>query len=181
MAERIGDYLVGTGAMQQSQVDDVVAAQKAGDTRTFGEIAVSLGFVSRAAVDASSPPVPGKYIRASPQDERQFSPVTRSLYFTAEPEGALALATSMEHAILEVLAVPEDYTDVTALQITESVHKAGIIGRARRAGPVGAPSASPGPPWWRKESLPECSSRSTGERAGCPGLRAAAAHAWKSA
>ncbi len=52
MAERIGDYLVRTGAMQQSQVDSVIAAQKAGDSRTFGEIAVALGFASRAAVDA---------------------------------------------------------------------------------------------------------------------------------
>jgi len=52
MAERIGDYLVKTGAMQPSQVDSVLAAQKAGDSRTFGEIAVALGFATRAAVDA---------------------------------------------------------------------------------------------------------------------------------
>jgi hypothetical protein len=52
MAERIGDYLVRTGAMQQSQVESVIAAQKAGDSRTFGELAVALGFASRAAVDA---------------------------------------------------------------------------------------------------------------------------------
>jgi hypothetical protein len=52
MAERIGDYLVRTGAMQKSQVDSVIAAQKAGDSRTFGEIAVALGFASRTAVDA---------------------------------------------------------------------------------------------------------------------------------
>jgi hypothetical protein len=52
MAERIGDYLVRTGAMQQSQVDSVIAAQKAGDSRSFGEIAVALGFAARAAVDA---------------------------------------------------------------------------------------------------------------------------------
>jgi hypothetical protein len=58
MAERIGDYLVRTGAMQKSQVDSVIAAQKAGDKRTFGEIAVALGFASKAAVDAfaASPP-----------------------------------------------------------------------------------------------------------------------------
>jgi alkylated DNA nucleotide flippase Atl1 len=52
MAERIGDFLVRTGAMKQSQVDTVVAGQKAGDARTFGDIAVALGFASRAAVDA---------------------------------------------------------------------------------------------------------------------------------
>jgi hypothetical protein len=51
MAERIGDYLVRTGAMQQSQVESVIAAQKAGDSRAFGELAVALGFASRAAVD----------------------------------------------------------------------------------------------------------------------------------
>jgi hypothetical protein len=52
VAERIGDFLVRTGAMQKSQVDSVIAAQKAGDSRTFGEIAVALGFAARAAVDA---------------------------------------------------------------------------------------------------------------------------------
>jgi len=52
MAERIGDYLVRTGALQQAQVDAVLAAQKAGDKRTFGEIAVSLGLVKQAAIDA---------------------------------------------------------------------------------------------------------------------------------
>jgi alkylated DNA nucleotide flippase Atl1 len=51
MAERIGDYLVRTGAMQQSQVESVIAAQKAGDTRTFGDLAVALGFTTKAAVD----------------------------------------------------------------------------------------------------------------------------------
>jgi hypothetical protein len=52
MAERIGDFLVRTGAMQQQQVEAVIAAQKAGDTRTFGDIAVALGFATRAAVDS---------------------------------------------------------------------------------------------------------------------------------
>jgi len=51
MAERIGDFLVRTKAMQQSQVDAVITAQKAGDTRTFGEIAVGLGFVTSAVID----------------------------------------------------------------------------------------------------------------------------------
>ncbi len=52
MAERIGDYMLRTGAMQQAQVDAVIAAQKAGDKRTFGEIAVALGLVAQSAVDA---------------------------------------------------------------------------------------------------------------------------------
>jgi hypothetical protein len=65
--------------------------------------------------------------------------VTRSLYFTADPSGALALATSMEHAIVEVLAVPDDYPDEAALQITETVHKAGILEVRARAGTRGGP------------------------------------------
>jgi len=52
MAERIGDFLVRRGAMQQSQVEAVIAAQKAGDSRTFCDIAVARGFTTRAAVDA---------------------------------------------------------------------------------------------------------------------------------
>ncbi len=52
MAERIGDYLVRTGAMTQAQVESVIAAQKGGDSRTFGEIAVAMGLASRSAVDA---------------------------------------------------------------------------------------------------------------------------------
>jgi hypothetical protein len=43
MAERIGDYLVRTGAMQQPQTHAVIAAQKAGDTRAFGDSAIALG------------------------------------------------------------------------------------------------------------------------------------------
>jgi hypothetical protein len=51
MAERIGDFLVRTGAITPAQVESVIAAQKAGDSRAFGEIAVSMGFTTRAAVD----------------------------------------------------------------------------------------------------------------------------------
>jgi hypothetical protein len=68
-----------------------------------------------------------------------LSQLTRSLYFTTDPSGALALATTMEHAIVEVLAVPEDYPDSAALQITESVHKAGILEVRARAGTRGGP------------------------------------------
>jgi len=52
MAERIGDYLVRTKAMLQSQADEVVRAQQGGDKRSFGAIAVSLGFVTQATIDA---------------------------------------------------------------------------------------------------------------------------------
>ena len=65
--------------------------------------------------------------------------MTRSLYFTTDPAGSIVLATSMEHAIIEVLAIPEDYADEAAQQITESVHKAGILEVRARAGTRGGP------------------------------------------
>ncbi len=65
--------------------------------------------------------------------------MTRSLYFTTDSAGGLALATSMEHAILEVLAVPDDYGDEAALQITETVHRAGALEVRARAGTRGGP------------------------------------------
>ena len=52
MPERMGDYMIRTGAMNQSQVDDVVRAKTAGDKRHFGEIAVSLGFITVGNVEA---------------------------------------------------------------------------------------------------------------------------------
>jgi hypothetical protein len=64
---------------------------------------------------------------------------TRSLYFTSGPEGKLALATTMGHAVLEVLSVPEDYTDDAALQIAESVINSGVIESRVRAGARGGP------------------------------------------
>ena len=38
--------------MQQGQVDAVITAQKTGDKRSFGEIAVSMGFIPQAKVEA---------------------------------------------------------------------------------------------------------------------------------
>jgi hypothetical protein len=38
--------------MRQAQVEEVIRVQKAGDKRTFGEIAVGLGLVSPMAVQA---------------------------------------------------------------------------------------------------------------------------------
>ena len=52
MPERIGDYMIRTGKMNQSQVDDVARKKTAGDTRHFGDIAVSLGFITAADVEA---------------------------------------------------------------------------------------------------------------------------------
>jgi len=52
MSERIGDYMIRTGAMNQSQVDEVVRAKTTGDQRHFGDISVSLGFIKAADVEA---------------------------------------------------------------------------------------------------------------------------------
>jgi len=52
MAERIGDFLVRTGKLSQAQLEQVIGAQKAGDSRTFGEIAVELGLVDKATIGA---------------------------------------------------------------------------------------------------------------------------------
>ncbi len=50
MVDRIGDVLVKIGAMQQYQVDDVLLAQKAGDKRLFGEIAIEFGYIDDEAI-----------------------------------------------------------------------------------------------------------------------------------
>jgi hypothetical protein len=50
VAERLGDGLVRVGAMTAEQVQKVLAAQKAGDGRPFGEIAISLGYVKAEAI-----------------------------------------------------------------------------------------------------------------------------------
>jgi hypothetical protein len=52
MAERIGDFLVRTGKLSQAQVEQVLSAQKAGDSRSFGEIAVGLNLVDAATIAA---------------------------------------------------------------------------------------------------------------------------------
>ncbi len=46
MAEKIGEYLVGIGAMSSSQVTHVINRQTAGDVRLFGEIAMELGYLA---------------------------------------------------------------------------------------------------------------------------------------
>ena len=52
MPERMGDGLVRMGAMQPAQLEKVLAVQKGGDARKFGEIAIALGFVTEAAIKA---------------------------------------------------------------------------------------------------------------------------------
>ena len=47
---RIGGFLVTIGAMKTWQLEDVLLAQRSGDTRIFGEIAIALGYVNDAAL-----------------------------------------------------------------------------------------------------------------------------------
>ena len=46
MSERIGETLIRIGAIKPYQVDDILLAQKDGDTRLFGEIAIDLGYIN---------------------------------------------------------------------------------------------------------------------------------------
>jgi hypothetical protein len=46
MAEKIGEFLVGIGALSSSQVTVVINRQTAGDERLFGEIAMELGYLA---------------------------------------------------------------------------------------------------------------------------------------
>lgn len=50
MAKRIGEVLVLNGMMNAEQVETVLAAQKKGDRRLFGAIALSLGFIEDSAL-----------------------------------------------------------------------------------------------------------------------------------
>lgn len=45
MTEKIGEFLVRIGVMKPYQVDDVLRAQRAGDNRLFGEIAIEFGYI----------------------------------------------------------------------------------------------------------------------------------------
>ncbi len=47
---RIGGFLVSIGAMRDWQVKDVLLAQRKGDSRMFGEIAISLGYIDDTAL-----------------------------------------------------------------------------------------------------------------------------------
>ena len=46
MSEKIGETLVRIGALKPYQVNDVLRAQKAGDIRMFGEIAIEFGYIN---------------------------------------------------------------------------------------------------------------------------------------
>ncbi|HVO37985.1 MAG TPA: hypothetical protein VMV03_03055 [Spirochaetia bacterium] len=49
-SEPIGAFLVRIGAMQSWQLDDVLLAQKSGDSRMFGELAIALGYIDDSAL-----------------------------------------------------------------------------------------------------------------------------------
>ncbi|MGA2762684.1 MAG: hypothetical protein ABSG17_04915 [Spirochaetia bacterium] len=65
--------------------------------------------------------------------------MTRSLFFSMEVDGKLGAAATMESAVLEVLTVPEDYTNDSAQLIAESVLNSGAIENRARAGSRGGP------------------------------------------
>ena len=46
MSERIGETLVRIGAIKPYQVNDILFAQKKGDSRLFGEIAIDFGYIN---------------------------------------------------------------------------------------------------------------------------------------
>ena len=45
MSEKIGEFLLRIGVMNQ-QVQEILDAQKAGDSRMFGEIAIEFGYIN---------------------------------------------------------------------------------------------------------------------------------------
>ena len=65
--------------------------------------------------------------------------MTRSLLFRIEVDGRLGAATAMENAVLEVLTIPDDYTNDSAQLIAESVLNSGAIVNRTRVGSRGGP------------------------------------------
>jgi hypothetical protein len=47
---RVGEFLVGIGAMSEEQVQTVLAAQQDQPDRLFGEIAIEKGFIDDSAI-----------------------------------------------------------------------------------------------------------------------------------
>jgi hypothetical protein len=50
MAMKMGDFLVSIGSLSEQQVGEIIRMQKEGDTRKFGDIAVSLGFIDDSSI-----------------------------------------------------------------------------------------------------------------------------------
>jgi hypothetical protein len=51
MAVMIGEFMVNIGALTKGQVQEILRAQKEGDGRLFGEIAVSRGVLEESALE----------------------------------------------------------------------------------------------------------------------------------
>ena len=70
---KIGGFLLSIGAMKPWQVADVLLAQRAGDRRLFGEIAIALGYIDDAALQRyieMRPALPTRAPFATPQAGR---------------------------------------------------------------------------------------------------------------
>ena len=52
MDERIGQSLLRAGIMTETQVEDVLTRQRAGDDRLFGEIAIAMGYINEEALQS---------------------------------------------------------------------------------------------------------------------------------
>lgn len=48
--EKIGEFLVKIGAIKPWQVEDILLVQKSGDSRMFGELAITLGYIDDRAL-----------------------------------------------------------------------------------------------------------------------------------
>lgn len=46
MTEKIGEFLLRIGVMSRQQVREILDAQKKGDSRLFGEIAIEFGYIN---------------------------------------------------------------------------------------------------------------------------------------
>ena len=57
MSEKIGEFLLRIGVMNEHQIQEVLDVQKAGDSRMFGEIAIDFGYINDEVLK--------KYIEAS--------------------------------------------------------------------------------------------------------------------
>jgi hypothetical protein len=51
MAIKLGEVLVEKGILTKDQAEDILQAQRSGDVRKFGEIAVSKGFIQDKALN----------------------------------------------------------------------------------------------------------------------------------
>ena len=46
MTEKIGEFLQRIGVINEQQIQEILDAQKAGDSRMFGEIAIDFGYIN---------------------------------------------------------------------------------------------------------------------------------------